>query len=333
MNEQTMSISSPTDAEAGSRRILEAVAYLDQCRAGARRLAILTSESGGDIRRALQQFLAGTAASDRIARVLAPTDSRHAFLDALLLQLGFEPFESSAEDLQRLLSVVLRQAASQKTITIVLIEDAQQFGPRVLELLQELVRDCRDLHPSPLFILTGNAALHRILDSAGMASLAELTRTRFDLPAGRAAAGGDPGRLAGLHPDTRPCLVLDPASAGMQRFALEGERLLIGRGEHADITIIDRFVSRQHALFLRNASGDWILDLKSTNGTSVNSVLVRQRRLVHGDIINIGNHRLLYHNPAARTAGPLPAPGSEQLGDTAIMRSLQAAATGARQAR
>ena len=69
------------------------------------------------------------------------------------------------------------------------------------------------------------------------------------------------------------------------------------------------------------------------NGTSVNSVLVRQRRLAHGDIINIGNHRLLYHNPAARTAGPLPAPGSEQLGDTAVMRSLQAAATGARQAR
>jgi len=337
MNEQTMSISSPTDAEAGSRRILEAVAYLDQCRAGARRLAILTSGSAGEIRRVLQQFLAGTAASDRIARVLAPTDSRHAFLDALLLQLGFEPFESSAEDLQRLLGVVLRQAASQKQVTIVLIEDAQQFGPRVLELLQELVRDCRDLHPPPLFILTGNAALHRILDSAGMASLAELTRTRFDLPAGRATAsavaGGESGRLAGLHPDTRPCLVLDPGSAGMQRFAIEGERLLIGRGEHADITIIDRFVSRQHALFLRNASGDWILDLKSTNGTSVNSVLVRQRRLAHGDIINIGNHRLLYHNPAARTAGPLPAPGSEQLGDTAVMRSLQAAATGARQAR
>jgi pSer/pThr/pTyr-binding forkhead associated (FHA) protein len=87
---------------------------------------------------------------------------------------------------------------------------------------------------------------------------------------------------------------------------------------------VSRFVSRQHALLLRNPDGDWIVDLKSTNGTSVNSQLVRQRRLVHGDVISIGNHRLRYQNSAARPGVPEPTARADQLSETMVMRSLQA---------
>lgn len=300
-------------------RILEAVRYLNQSRDRGRCLAILTADSGDMARLALKRFLADADASGRVARILEPTDSRHGFLEAVLTQLGFEPFESSADDLQRLLNVVLRQGACQKITTIILVENAQQFGPRVLELLRDLIRAAQELTPPPLFILTGQAALHRVLDSKGMASLAGLAKQRFDLSPAKAPP--DAAALPGTQDD--PCLVLSLDSRERGRFPIRGERLLIGRGEHCDIPILSRFISRQHALFLRNASGDWIVDLKSTNGTSVNSALIRQRRLVHGDIISIGNHRLRYHNPAAPPRLPAPEPSGEQLGETMVMRSLK----------
>lgn len=300
-------------------RILEAVRYLDQCRAAGRCLAVVTGESPESIRLVLQRFLAGVDSSSKVARICAPTDCRHGFLQALLSQLGFEPFESSADDLQRLLNVVLRQAMSQHSTTVILVEDAGQFGPRVLELLRELIRDARELNPPPLFVLAGRPSLHRVLDSRGMASLAGLAQHRFDLAPPDAAAGA----ASVLPTEADPCLVLTLDSAERGRFPVRGEHLLIGRGEHCDIPILSRFVSRQHALFLRNDSGDWIVDLKSTNGTSVNSTLIRQRRLAHGDIISIGNHRLRYHNPAAPPRLPGPEPADEQLGETTVMRSLQ----------
>lgn len=312
------------DAEATPERILEAVAYLDQCRSEQRSLAILSGRSTAAIRQVLKQFLACAAPADRVARMLPPADDRHAFLEALLLQLGFEPFESSADDLQRLLNVVLREATSQKALTFILIEEAQLFGPRVLEQLRELILDSRGLQPPPLFILSGNSTLHRILDSRGMQGLAGLARQRFDIDGAMPTASTTP----------EPCLVLSSGNVPLGRYLLDHERLLIGRGEHSDITILDRFVSRQHALFLRKDSGDWIIDLNSTNGTSVNSVLIHERRLDHGDVISLGNHRLLYHHPAARPAGPLPRAAAGQTGDTSIMRSLRAAMeTGPQQAR
>ena len=300
-------------------RILEAVRYLSQSRERGRCLAILTADSGDMTRLALKRFLADADASSKVARILEPTDSRHGFLEAVLTQLGFEPFESSADDLQRLLNVVLRQGACQKITTIILVENAQQFGPRVLELLRDLIRAAQELTPPPLFILTGQAALHRVLDSKGMASLAGLAKQRFDLSPAKVPPDGP--AVPGKQDD--PCLVLSLDSRERGRFPLRGERLLIGRGEHCDIPILSRFISRQHALFLRNASGDWIVDLKSTNGTSVNSALIRQRRLAHGDIISIGNHRLRYHNPAASPRLPAPEPSGEQLSETMVMRSLK----------
>lgn len=322
MNEQTASLTAA--AQPGNEvtgRILEAVRYLSQCREDGRCLAVLTGNSSDMTRLVLKRFLADMEPSSRIARILAPTGSRHSFLEAVLTQLGFEPFESSADDLQRLLNVVLRQSASQNIATMILVEDAQQFGPRVLELLRELIRGARELTPSPLFILAGPPALHRVLDSKGMASLAALAKQRFDL----SPADTTPDAAAGPGMRDDPCLIVSLDSRERGRFPIRGERLLIGRGEHCDIPILSRFISRQHALFLRNASGDWIVDLKSTNGTSVNSALIRQRRLVHGDIIGIGNHRLHYHNPAAPPLLQSPEPSGEQLSETMVMRSLKPA--------
>jgi len=56
---------------------------------------------------------------------------------------------------------------------------------------------------------------------------------------------------------------------------VSGHRVTIGRDPEADIHLSAPAVSRRHAV-LRQASGEWqLVDLKSTNGTSVNGQRIR----------------------------------------------------------
>jgi hypothetical protein len=322
---------SRANAAAPTDRILEAAAYLEQCRIAGQRFAIVTGPDAAAVRGSVGTFLDALPAGCRVARLPAPTDSEHVFLEAILAQLGFEPFDSTADDLQRLLLVVLRQASAQQASTVLVIEDAQDFGPRVLEAVREIARNAADLVPAPLIVLSGHAGLNRVLASRGMASVAAWTAHRFDFaapprpaPVPAQAAPHVPAAVAAapvVH------LVLSLNSDVVRQLPFDKPRMLIGRSQYCDVHIPSRFVSRQHALLLRNADGDWLVDLKSTNGTSVNSKVVEHRRLADGDIISIGNYRLRYHNPAS--AG---APGEstrDPLGETIVMRSLQALRTGA----
>lgn len=293
-------------------RILEAVRYLDQCRVARRLFAAVTGPDAAARRRAVDAFVGALPGACRLARLPAPTDSEHAFLQAILAQLGFEPFESTADDLQRLLLVVLRQGAARRVPTVIVVEDAQDFGPRVLEALRELARNAAELDSPPLVVLTGHAGLNRVLDSRGMAGVAAWTAARFDMGAQPAAP-----------PAPAVHVILSLNGDVVRQVAFDRPRMLIGRSEYCDIHIPSRFVSRQHALLVRNADGDWLIDLKSTNGTGVNSQLVEHRQLGDGDIISIGNHRLKYCNPAAAGIAPRR-PARDRLDETVVMRSLQA---------
>ncbi len=311
--------------EAETPRIVDAVAYLDQCRQAGRRFAIVTGNHGADVALALRRFAADLPAGTRLARTPAPTDSSHAFLESILAQFGFDPFDATADDLLRLLTVVLRQGGSHMESVVIIVEDAQAFGPRVLETIRDLARNAQDWRSSLLFVLSGSVGLNRVLDSIGMASVAEFTRVRFDLDAPAAAAAHD-------IPTARPVpartgsLLLSRDQRQIGRIGLDRDRVLIGRSEHSDVCLASRFVSRQHALLLRNPDGDWLIDLKSTNGTIVNSELIERRRLVPGDVISIGNFQLRYEDEGpAREAALSSSTESDQLaGETVVMRSLQA---------
>lgn len=83
-------------------------------------------------------------------------------------------------------------------------------------------------------------------------------------------------------------------------FSLRG-RVVIGRGDDADIQIEDPQLSRQHAcVFERDDGQMMIADLSSTNGTWVSGVTISQQRLEEGDIFAVGSSRFLY------VAGPCP---------------------------
>jgi general secretion pathway protein A len=89
---------------------------------------------------------------------------------------------------------------------------------------------------------------------------------------------------------------------------LSRSRILIGRGELADVRIDSVFVSRYHALIVREARQDLLIDLGSTNGMLVNSKRVVRHALRDRDLVQIGPARLTYLNAVA--TGPVaPDPG------------------------
>jgi len=67
-------------------------------------------------------------------------------------------------------------------------------------------------------------------------------------------------------------------------------RLVLGRGENAEIRIEDPFASARHALIYEQGNSVVIEDLGSTNGTYLNEELLETPRPLHpGDRVRIGD--------------------------------------------
>ena len=105
-------------------------------------------------------------------------------------------------------------------------------------------------------------------------------------------------------------LVLSLQGSPDREVVLTTDRVLIGRGDEADVRIDSVFVSRYHALILRDGKQDILLDLGSTNGLLVNSRRIVRRALRDRDLIQIGPTRVTYFTslPAA-AATQQPDPG------------------------
>ncbi|GFE83532.1 hypothetical protein GCM10011487_55320 [Steroidobacter agaridevorans] len=92
-----------------------------------------------------------------------------------------------------------------------------------------------------------------------------------------------------------------------REVSLKSDRVLVGRGEEADLRIDSVFISRYHALIVRDGNRDLLLDLGSTNGLLVNSRRIVRRALRHRDLIQVGPARVMYINEQANNAQPDPA--------------------------
>jgi hypothetical protein len=74
-----------------------------------------------------------------------------------------------------------------------------------------------------------------------------------------------------------------------RRIPVAEQPVVIGRLSSCDIPLGDPQVSRRHAEVRRDTEGFCLFDLGSTNGTVVNGVPIRERRLADGDELRIGS--------------------------------------------
>ncbi len=79
-----------------------------------------------------------------------------------------------------------------------------------------------------------------------------------------------------------------------ESFAVDQDRMSIGRTPDAPIFLDDVTVSRNHALLVRRRDGLYIDDLGSLNGTYVNRHRIESHLLDDGDEIQIGKFKLGY---------------------------------------
>jgi hypothetical protein len=78
-------------------------------------------------------------------------------------------------------------------------------------------------------------------------------------------------------------------------YYLTGKRIVIGRGETADIQIIDSKISREHAELSFADNGYTITDLGAQNGVVVNDTKVKQKKLHDAEKIVIGSTVFKYN--------------------------------------
>jgi Nif-specific regulatory protein len=77
-------------------------------------------------------------------------------------------------------------------------------------------------------------------------------------------------------------------------FTFEDLPVVIGRETSATLCVADASVSRRHSQIEREAEHFVIEDLDSLNGTFVNDVPVKRRKLQHGDRVRIGDSQFIF---------------------------------------
>ena len=79
-----------------------------------------------------------------------------------------------------------------------------------------------------------------------------------------------------------------------ESFALEGERMPIGRRPDSAVFLDDVTVSRDHAVLVRRSDGWYLDDSGSLNGTYVNRRRIDSHKLVDGDELQVGKYKLTF---------------------------------------
>jgi general secretion pathway protein A len=353
------------------------------------RLGVVTAQHGCGKSLLISRFV-----RDLDERVVVATISRESitardFLLELLSQFGIALGTEDKTDRRRVAERFLLHQAAMGRLCLLIVENAQNMHPSVLEELRTLAAVQHDGSRILKILLLGQSGLAHVLESPRMAELMSGAAPRFtvdplsdDQTAAyvahrlRAAGAPDPDALIpytlmpqihactggvplqinrvceralavasdsgatsvtsvaleqvidelGLRDRALPAILQPPSSAPTPRpetkliVSLQGcpdrevlltaERVLIGRGDEADVRIDSVFVSRYHALILRDGKQDILLDLGSTNGLLVNSRRIVRRSLRDNDLIQIGPTRATYRTtlPAA-AASQQPDPG------------------------
>jgi two-component system cell cycle response regulator len=99
-------------------------------------------------------------------------------------------------------------------------------------------------------------------------------------------------RPAPADRDRAYLIVLAGASVG-EMYKITAAHTVIGRGQQADIQVIDEGISRRHAEIVHEGEQIIIRDLGSTNGTFCNGDRISSHQLSDGDKIQVGSTTIL----------------------------------------
>ena len=351
---------------------------------------VITGEIGAGKTTLIETFLKELQADVVVAQINQTQLSPTAFLQSVLVQFGFTPFDMKKPEVLATLNQFLVQQHANGRKVLLIIDEAQNLSHRVLEEIRMLSGVETTKEKVLRIILVGQPELNDKLNSRELTQLAQRVRLRFHLTAltrteaaayvdHRLEVAGSQGRrifaedtypaiyrytggvprlintlcdtcmmaafgrdsdtvtledldsavrelqwneyAAGTNRMRVPDLQPSPASpapagriVGRILLALEGQtvleralspgRLVIGRTSDNDLQIDSKFISRHHCQIVTQPDSCLIEDLNSTNGIFVKSKRVRRHNLNDGDVVQIGQHEIMYIDErASRSRG------------------------------
>ncbi|MGI9227448.1 MAG: FHA domain-containing protein [Gammaproteobacteria bacterium] len=93
-----------------------------------------------------------------------------------------------------------------------------------------------------------------------------------------------------------PKLILSVDDKIIEEYSIDKDTITIGRRIDNDVCLDNLAISGYHSQITTVSNDCFLEDLNSTNGTFVNSKIVKKHALKDGDLIDIGNHRIKYIN-------------------------------------
>jgi type II secretory pathway predicted ATPase ExeA len=350
---------------------------------------VITGEIGAGKTTLIETFLRELQSDAIVAQINQTQLSPTAFLQSVLVQFGFSPFNMKKPEVLSTLNQFLMEQFSNGRKVLLIIDEAQNLTNRVLEEVRMLSGVETTKEKVLRIILAGQPELNDKLNSPELVQLTQRVRLRFHLTAlskaetnayidHRLEVAGSQGRRIfaedtyatiykytggvprlintlcdtclmaafGKDKDTVTMEELDAAirelqwvefAAGTNRMrvldhalapqsestpvvgrillASEGKtvgerelkpgRLVIGRTSDNDLQIDSKFISRHHCQIVTQQDSCLIEDLNSTNGIFVQSKRVRRHNLNDGDVVQVGQHEIMYideRTPRVRNA-------------------------------
>jgi type II secretory pathway predicted ATPase ExeA len=347
---------------------------------------VITGEIGAGKTTLIETFLRELQTDVVVAQINQTQLSPTAFLQTVLVQFGFTPFDMKKPEVLATLNQFLMEQHSSGRKVLLIVDEAQNLSHRVLEEIRMLSGVETTKEKALRIILAGQPELNDKLNSQELIQLAQRVRLRFHLAAltrvettayiehrlevagsqGRrifaeetypaiykftggvprlintlcdtcmmAAFGHDRDTVTGedLEAAVRELQWVEFASAtnrmhvpnmehafapkpgqgpavGRILLASEGKtvverelkpgRLVIGRTADNDLQIDSKFISRHHCQIVTQADSCLIEDLNSTNGIYVQSKRVRRYNLNDGDVVQVGQHEIMYIDERTR---------------------------------
>ncbi len=91
-------------------------------------------------------------------------------------------------------------------------------------------------------------------------------------------------------------LVLTLNGSYFNEYALTHAKTTIGRKSSNDIHLDNLAISGEHAIIVKQGEDFFLEDLNSTNGTRINSTIVKKQVLKNDDVIELGRFNLTFLN-------------------------------------
>ncbi len=341
---------------------------------------VITGEIGAGKTTLIETFLRELQNEVVVAQINQTQLSPTAFLQTVLVQFGFSPFNMRKPEVLATLNQYLMEQHNSGRKVLLIVDEAQNLSHRVLEEVRMLSGVETTKEKALRIILAGQPELNDKLNSQELIQLAQRVRLRFHLAAltrvetrayidhrlevagsqGRrifaedtyetvykftggvprlvntlcdtammAAFGRDqdtvtaasleaairelqwvefaaatnrmplpnialPRRVEGSVGDTVGRILLASEGKTVVELELKPGRLVIGRTVDNDVQIDSKFISRHHCQIVTHADACVIEDLNSTNGIYVQSKRVRRHNLNDGDVVQVGQHEIMY---------------------------------------